>query len=228
LTVSEKLQIETEPFLYDLVNVGREVLAQLTTPMALNFSDATSAQRLNSAVLIPAGTLYIQLLLDLDHLLSTNVAFPLRPWLELSRRLASEDEAGGLKCDCFSPILNYSSHNKGDDGCCKRFYEWNARCQVTTWNPTPPNASKILGGPIDYAAKHWSGLIRDYYAKRAAILLNQALQDQKRGRPLNSTEVQRMFAKHAFEWTTRKEKSHFYELEGSSSLERARKISGER
>ena len=226
LTASEKLQIETEPFLFDLVNVGREVLAQLTTPMALNFSDATSAQQLNSTILISTGTLYIQLLLDLDHLLSTNVAFRLRPWLESSRRLAAEDEAGGLQHDCFSPILSYNSHDD-DDGSCERFYEWNARCQVTTWNPTSRNSSKIPGGPIDYAAKHWSGLIRDYYAKRAEILLQQSLQDQKRGQPLNSTEVQRLFAKHAFEWTTLKEKPYFLGQEGPSSLERVQKISRE-
>lgn len=32
-----------EPFRYDLVNLGRELLAQLTVPMVLNFTDATGA-----------------------------------------------------------------------------------------------------------------------------------------------------------------------------------------
>ena len=39
---------------------------------------------------------------------------------------------------------------------CAKFYEWNARTQLTTWNPTPKDGG-IPGGPIDYASKHWSG-----------------------------------------------------------------------
>jgi hypothetical protein len=47
--------------------------------------------------------------------------------------------------------------------------------QVTTWNPTPPGATSIPGGPIDYASKHWSGLISGYYASRAATAQRMAL-----------------------------------------------------
>ena len=69
--------------------------------------------------------------------------------------------------------------------------QWNARAQLTTWNPvrgvpaaprpcpcvvgiparlpppqTPKGATSVPGGPIDYASKHWSGLIADYYKAR--------------------------------------------------------------
>lgn len=37
-------------------------------------------------------------------------------------------------------------------------------------------AAAVPGGPIDYASKHWSGLIRDYYAHRVALVTQQALQ----------------------------------------------------
>ena len=47
--------------------------------------------------------------------------------------------------------------------------------QLTTWNPTVPGSTKIPGGPIDYASKHWSGLISGYYAARAAIAQRLAL-----------------------------------------------------
>jgi len=188
------MQILTEPFLYDLVNVGREVLAHLTTPMAQNFSDARSVKSMNRRDLLRTGNIYINLLLDLDRLLGTNIAFLLSPWLESARRLAQNDGSGGTQNDCYTQILQTD--------CCQRFYEWNARCQITTWNPTPYGAEQVPGGPVDYAAKHWSGLVQGYYAKRAQILLDQALYDQQSGRPLNSTAVRRLFAVHAYEWTT--------------------------
>jgi len=206
----------TDPFLYDLVNVGREVLAQLSTPMASNFTDARSKESMNSENLHSTGESYIALLLDIDKLVGTNVAFRLDPWLESARRLAREDASGSEQKDCVSPIL-------GDEGCCSCFYEFNARSQLTTWNPTPYNADKVPGGPIDYAAKQWSGLIKEYYAKRANILLNQALKDQQNGVPLNSTEVDRIFAIHAYEWTTSVKRANT-PVDDSSSLPDDRQI----
>ncbi len=40
LTSASAVRPSLETFRYDLVNVGREILAQLSTPMSLNFSDA--------------------------------------------------------------------------------------------------------------------------------------------------------------------------------------------
>jgi hypothetical protein len=39
---------------------------------------------------------------------------------------------------------------------CVKFYEWNSRTQLTTWNPTA-KGQPIPGGPVDYASKHWCG-----------------------------------------------------------------------
>ena len=88
---------------------------------------------------------------------------------------------------------------KGD---CTRFLEWNARTQLTTWYPT------TKGNPMplrdhDYARKHWSPLIRDYYARRAEMLLAQALADAAKSKPLDTAAVLRLRAQLAFEWTTR-------------------------
>jgi alpha-N-acetylglucosaminidase len=202
IEAAQKLQSRnitvTSPFLFDLVNVGREVLAQLSTPMALNFSDVRVGT-MDRTKLIRTGGMYINLLVDLDSLVGTIDAFQLVPWLQSARRLAESDDAG-VQYDCLSPILHNSSGRDDDD--CRRFYEWNARCQITTWHPTPSTASRVPGGPIDYAAKHWSGLIREYYAERARILLFQALRDQENGSPLNDTALQRRFARHAYEWST--------------------------
>ena len=54
----------------------------------------------------------------------------------------------------------------------------------------------------DYAAKHWSGLISDYYAERVRLVMAQALVDAKARKPLNATAVDAIKAKLGFAWTT--------------------------
>merc|ERR1711957_613630 len=80
----------------------------------------------------------------------------------------------------------------------------NARVQLTTWNPTLKDAAKIPGATWlqDYAGKHWSGLIRDYYAVRARLLLDQALSDADAARTLDRTVMNRRLAELAYNWTT--------------------------
>ena len=63
--------------------------------------------------------------------------------------------------------------------------EWNARVQITSWDPTPKGAGAPGRQTVDYASKHWSGLISDYYAARVTLVMNQALSDAKAGNPLN-------------------------------------------
>ena len=96
--------------------------------------------------------------------------------------------------DCANPLFEIES--------CADFYEWNARSQITSWNPTPKGARKIPKGPIDYAGKQWQGLISDYYAKRATLVMERAIHDANSGVALNQTEVDRILAEHAFEWQT--------------------------
>ena len=141
-------------FSYDLVDIGREVLAQLTIPMALNFSAARKAPDVNRT-----GTLYEELLLDLDKLLATDSAFLLGPWLDSARRL------GGTATDCNGTVVG--------DLTCPDFMEWNARSQLTTWKPTPKAGP--LGSPNDYARKQWSGLISGYYAPRVRLVTRHKL-----------------------------------------------------
>ena len=178
-----------EPFRYDLVNLGREVLAQLSCPAAQNFSDATKQDPILREDAFKKGLFYIELLSDVDTLVQADQAFLLGPWIE-SAKAWGEEEAD----DCYSSILNSTN--------CRRFYEWNARTQITTWNPTRKDSPKVPEGPLDYASKHWAGLIRDYYGVRANILLRQSLKDQAVNRTLNQTEVDRLVAKHAYQWTT--------------------------
>jgi alpha-N-acetylglucosaminidase len=184
--------LNKEPFKFDLIDLGREVLAQISTPAVLNFSDATEQPVLNKDEIMKTGVFYTDVLSDIDKLVATDTAFLLGPFLESARRL------GRPKNDCFSNIL--------EDSDCGHFYEWNARTQITTWNPTRKNSDVIPGGPIDYASKHWSGLIRDYYVPRATLLMKQAIKDRTAGRSLNQTEVSRLHAQLAYKWTTDEKK----------------------
>lgn len=181
------LKNTNEPFRYDLVNLGREVLAQLSTPAALNFTDATKQVGPNG--IVESGSFYMDLLQDVDDLVGTDQGFLLGPWLEAARKWGTNETN-----DCFTEILGDSN--------CGNFYEFNARSQITTWNPTPKDSKSIPGGPIDYASKHWNGLIKDYYIRRAANLLGQAIKDKTSGSPLNQTAVDELFAMHAYHWTT--------------------------
>ena len=135
-------------FRYDLVNLGRELLAQLTTPAVQNFTTAYTAKTMDPALVKATGVFYAELLRDIDALVATDSAFLLGPWIAMARGLS------GGATDCVAD--GYAALSSGD---CGDFLEWNARVQVTTWNPTPSTAASVPGGPIDYACKHWSGLI---------------------------------------------------------------------
>ena len=240
-----------ETYTYDLVNLGRELLAQLSTPRSVNFSTALRAVPLVPEDLTRAGDAYAEVLTDLDALVGTHYAFLVGPWLRDARAW------GANSSDC-------------GDLACPDFYEWNARCQVrrarcvcvcvcmcvrvcvcvcvcvcclstcapgfawsracvcyyflvsaraccslnpqtrnhacraqwTTWNPTPAGAAKIPDGPNDYAARHYNGLINDYYVARARATLKQALVDAEGSGALNGTAIDRIYAGLAYEWTT--------------------------
>ena len=55
---------------------------------------------------------------------------------------------------------------------------------------------------MDYAAKHWQGLIIDYYARRAQLILDQAMKDEAAGLPLNKTAIDLVCAQLASNFTT--------------------------
>ena len=89
---------------------------------------------------------------------------------------------------------------------CADFMEWNARSQITTWAPTPAGASKVPSGPVDYAAKHWSGLIGDYYVPRVELIVDQASADAARGRLPDRKALDRRKAELAHRFQTSKKR----------------------
>jgi len=187
IMASDVIPATLETFRYDLVNTGREVLAQLTTPLSVNFSNAISGSKLDIDVINRTASAYLQVLVDLDALVGTDSAFLVGPWIYAARSWGASSD------DCGMPPGSMS---------CPDFYEWNARTQITTWNPTGAHDPRVPSGPIDYAAKHWSGLIRDYYAQRVQLITQQALLDASSGQPLNSTAVDLIKSRLAYSWTT--------------------------
>lgn len=95
-------------FLYDVVHLTRQVLANLTRPSYGKI--ATAYDRKDRAALAEAGRRFLDLLCDLDDLLATRREFLLGPWLADARRWATNEEE-------------------------RRLYEWNARNLITLWGP---------------------------------------------------------------------------------------------
>ena len=82
---------------------------------------------------------------DLDTLLASNVNFLLGTWISDARNSA----------------LSMSPKTVTDN------LEFNARNQITMWGP--------LENIDDYASKHWSGLVEDYYSSRWKLLTSMVI-----------------------------------------------------
>jgi hypothetical protein len=98
-----------EPFRYDLVNTGREILARLSSPLSVNFSDATlsASGPLDAGRVQETGDAYVGLLADVDALLATDTAFMLGPWIASARAWGATNATDcpapfdpGMSCAC--------------------------------------------------------------------------------------------------------------------------------
>ena len=159
---------EFDTFNYDLVNVGREVLAQLITAIESNMTAAVAA--INKTAALAAGATLMEAYADLDALVGCDYGFLLGAWLTDAKKWSNSSDAP------------------------ESFYEWQARSQVSTWWPVPPSARsnpaifKNLPTLNDYANKHWNGMVRDFYAKRVQCYLNQVVKDlPDTPHPMNGT-----------------------------------------
>jgi len=134
----------SEAFIFDLVDVGREFLS--VEPCWHAYHALVDA---NSTTVTAANATMNEFFTDLDRLLGSSNGFLLGRWIRDARALA---EASGE-----------SQHAD--------FLEWNARSQVTTWQPSThcSSGSGSLSGLSDYANKAWAGLVKGYYDRRMQI-----------------------------------------------------------
>lgn len=193
-----------EPFRYDLVDIGREVLSQLTIPVAVTSPERPAkkkkrpqpgaAQHYRPAV----RRLAARSGRATSH--RSGRAFLLGSWLKRARRL------GGNATDCTGTVLGARLSN------CRDFMEWNARAQITTWHPvdSPAHPHVETGGSAmpwpghisDYAGK-WAGLVGGYYAVRISdFYLDVGMAAAASGEPISMVAVTRCQAALAYNWQT--------------------------
>ena len=120
---------------YDFIDVVRQAMVDY----AAELLPLINAARGNSEEYTRLYQLYLQLMLDLDEMLSYDENFKLERWTSLARNIADEVE-GTTEND-------------------RNWLEWNARTQITVW-------SKGNTDLHDYSNRCWAGLIKDFHYKR--------------------------------------------------------------
>lgn len=125
-----------ETFRYDLVDLTRQVLADLASGL---HKDVIAAYKAKDLVLFQSKSqTFLELILDQDMLLSTQKEFQLGRWIDAAKAHGHTPEE-------------------------KALYEWNARVQITTWGP---RIAADNGQLHEYAHKEWAGLLKDFYYPR--------------------------------------------------------------
>ena len=128
-------------YVYDVVDIVRECLTTEAAHRLDRVSEASEAgggEPLNAAV-----KAYLEIISDIDRLLSTHPAFMAGTWLKQAREAAASVPAKTIEAD--------------------RLFDHNARLLITTWgNEQAANR----GGLRDYSNREWGGLISTYYLPR--------------------------------------------------------------
>lgn len=122
---------------YDVIDVIRQAMVDYAAELLPLINKARTDS--NTEEYTRLYKLYLQLMLDLDEMLSYDENFKLERWTSLARNIA--DEADGTTVND------------------RNWLEWNARTQVTVW-------SKGNTDLHDYSNRCWAGLIKDYHYAR--------------------------------------------------------------
>lgn len=144
----------SDGYQYDLMDISRQALSNLFYKNQLLY--AKYAADLNIAVVERLGKEQLQLLQDIDKLLSHRSETCLSRWICDAQNLASDD------------IL-------------KKYYDLNAKVQITLWGDIDSDCALH-----DYAWKEWSGLISQYYYMRWEYFYDKSLAAIKQGAMLSA------------------------------------------
>lgn len=148
LSVSDVFE-SSDGYQYDLCDLFRQVLSNRFYNNQQKFSSAYDKGDI--ALLKALSAEQLELLKDLDSLLSKRSEFCLSRWIGDSHRLAVDDTE-------------------------KRYFDYNARALITQWGEI--GGENIL---YDYAWREWSGLIGDYYAVRWKMFYDEAISQLEQG-----------------------------------------------
>ncbi|MGN1203223.1 MAG: alpha-N-acetylglucosaminidase, partial [Eubacterium sp.] len=126
---------ESDGYQYDLCDLVHQALSNRFYMQQQSFAQAYKNKDVESCKRIAEKQL--DLLMDLDEVLSHRRELCFARWINDSHSLAANDEQ-------------------------KRYFDWNARTLLTLWGDIRGKTS----GLQDYAWREWSGLIKEYYYKR--------------------------------------------------------------
>lgn len=136
---------ENNNYEYDLVDIVRQAVAEKGRMVYKMM--ITAKQSKEKTLFKDCSRRFIELLMLQDRLLSTRPEFSLDTWVNRANNSGSTFEE-------------------------KKLYEWNAKVQITTWgNRKAANE----GGLHDYAHREWSGLLKDFYAMRWQVYIDETL-----------------------------------------------------
>ncbi|KAG6514215.1 hypothetical protein ZIOFF_024560 [Zingiber officinale] len=136
---------------YDLVDLTRQALAKYANKLFLKVIEGYHLSNLSQVT--SCAHHFLDLVKDLDTLLSSHDGFLLGPWLESAKNLARDPEQ-------------------------EKQFEWNARTQLTMWFDNTDTEASLLR---DYGNKYWSGLLQDYYRPRAALYFKHMIDSLVKG-----------------------------------------------
>ncbi|BDS05474.1 alpha-N-acetylglucosaminidase [Oceaniferula spumae] len=127
----------SDAYLYDLADVGRQVLSNHAHTIQPKVREAWEKRDL--AAFDQATKEFEQLLLDIDTLVATRSEFSFAKWVDDARSHGTTEEE-------------------------KNLFEKDARGLVTIWGPFDESNGKVR--IFDYSWREWSGLIRSFYLPR--------------------------------------------------------------
>ena len=126
-----------EAFLYDMVDVTKQVLATAAIDYHKLMIQAYREQDLAEFKKISGQ--FLDLIQLMDDVLACSGDFTVGKWLKDARDMYP-----------------------GMDDWTKDLFEFNARALITTWG----GGSAVGGGLLDYSNRQWAGLVEDYYLPR--------------------------------------------------------------
>lgn len=138
---------------YDVTDVVRQTLTDSTYYLLKDI--ATSYKNKDMEAFKEHYTIFLNILTDLNRLLSQVEPFKLETWTQSARNVCNEVQ-GTTEAD-------------------RDWMEWNARTLVSVWGP---EQSAERGRLHDYSSRQWGGMLNDFYRARWDIFF-KALEEGK-------------------------------------------------
>eukprot|EP00054_Salpingoeca_dolichothecata_P021142 m.134725 g.134725 ORF g.134725 m.134725 type:complete len:843 (-) comp23882_c0_seq1:267-2795(-) len=168
-------ECNTNQVAFDVVDIGRQYLAaHVMYNQYRCLQQAYNKSSLSDAS--AAGQAIIEAIADLDSLLNTQEGFSMGKWIEDAKSLSNRDEE-------------------------KVLLEWNARSQVTLWEPYPKNSPPSSPpGLTNYATKTWGGLSGSYHKEIYTIFVKHVTDAISNKKPFDNDAFIAEFLDFAVGW----------------------------